>query len=174
MQKGYWISCYREIYDAEKLAAYAELAKPAIATFGFDPTLVDNQPAMQVAKYLSGDHHARQRPSNVAPDKPELRRFVMRRTAFSTLSALCVLFDDLGDTTTILREEERQLRLGFERFRNYYRIPTDVPITDVDGIAKRVLADDPRAVGVDGWIRTQLGFLLNKREMLNRVRNDDV
>ena len=30
MQKGYWISCYREIYDAEKLAAYAELAKPAI------------------------------------------------------------------------------------------------------------------------------------------------
>jgi uncharacterized protein (DUF1330 family) len=30
MQKGYWVSCYREIYDAEKLAAYAALAKPAI------------------------------------------------------------------------------------------------------------------------------------------------
>ena len=23
MQKGYWVSCYREIYDADKLAAYA-------------------------------------------------------------------------------------------------------------------------------------------------------
>jgi uncharacterized protein (DUF1330 family) len=34
MQKGYWISCYREIYDAEKLAAYAELAKPAIESQG--------------------------------------------------------------------------------------------------------------------------------------------
>ena len=30
MQKGYWISCYREIYDTEKLAAYAKLAKPAV------------------------------------------------------------------------------------------------------------------------------------------------
>ncbi|MDB2425261.1 DUF1330 domain-containing protein [Litoricolaceae bacterium] len=30
MQKGYWVSCYREIYDADKLAAYAALAKPAV------------------------------------------------------------------------------------------------------------------------------------------------
>ena len=30
MQKGYWISCYREIYDTAKLAAYAELARPAV------------------------------------------------------------------------------------------------------------------------------------------------
>jgi len=34
MQKGYWISCYREIYDVEKLTAYAELAKPAIESQG--------------------------------------------------------------------------------------------------------------------------------------------
>jgi uncharacterized protein (DUF1330 family) len=34
MQKGYWVSCYREIYDADKLAAYAELAKPAIESQG--------------------------------------------------------------------------------------------------------------------------------------------
>ena len=30
MQKGYWVSCYREIYDADKLAAYPALAKPAV------------------------------------------------------------------------------------------------------------------------------------------------
>ncbi len=23
MQKGYWVSCYREIFDADKLAGYA-------------------------------------------------------------------------------------------------------------------------------------------------------
>ena len=34
MQKGYWISCYREIYDAAKLAAYAELARPAVESQG--------------------------------------------------------------------------------------------------------------------------------------------
>ena len=34
MQKGYWISCYRGIYDIDKLTAYAELAKPAIESQG--------------------------------------------------------------------------------------------------------------------------------------------
>lgn len=34
MQKGYWVSCYREIFHPEKLAAYAELAKPAIEAAG--------------------------------------------------------------------------------------------------------------------------------------------
>ncbi|MGB2475020.1 MAG: DUF1330 domain-containing protein, partial [Litorivicinaceae bacterium] len=34
MQKGYWISCYREIYDTAKLAAYAELARPAVESQG--------------------------------------------------------------------------------------------------------------------------------------------
>ena len=34
MQKGYWISCYREVYDNGKLAAYAELAKPAVESQG--------------------------------------------------------------------------------------------------------------------------------------------
>jgi uncharacterized protein (DUF1330 family) len=30
MAKAYWISCYRQITDAAKLAAYAKLAGPAI------------------------------------------------------------------------------------------------------------------------------------------------
>ena len=34
MQKGYWISCYLEIYDLDKLAAYAALAKPAVESQG--------------------------------------------------------------------------------------------------------------------------------------------
>lgn len=34
MQKGYWVSCYREIFDADKLAGYAALAKPAIESAG--------------------------------------------------------------------------------------------------------------------------------------------
>jgi len=34
MAKGYWISAYREIKDATKLSAYAELAAPAVLKNG--------------------------------------------------------------------------------------------------------------------------------------------
>ena len=34
MANGYWISAYREIKDATKLAAYAELAAPAVLANG--------------------------------------------------------------------------------------------------------------------------------------------
>lgn len=34
MKKGYWVSCYRKINDAEQLAAYAKLAGPAIQAGG--------------------------------------------------------------------------------------------------------------------------------------------
>lgn len=34
MGKAYWVSCYREITDAEKYASYIKLAIPAIAAGG--------------------------------------------------------------------------------------------------------------------------------------------
>ena len=34
MAKAYWVSCYREITDAAKLAAYAKLAGPALEAAG--------------------------------------------------------------------------------------------------------------------------------------------
>lgn len=34
MAKAYWISCYREVIDPAKLAAYAQLAGPAIEAGG--------------------------------------------------------------------------------------------------------------------------------------------
>jgi uncharacterized protein (DUF1330 family) len=34
MPKGYWITCYRAVKDADKLAAYAKLAPPAVEPFG--------------------------------------------------------------------------------------------------------------------------------------------
>ncbi len=34
MAKGYWLAFYRAVHDAEKLAAYAKLAGPAIAAGG--------------------------------------------------------------------------------------------------------------------------------------------
>ena len=34
MPKAYWISCYRVVKDADKLAAYAKLAGPALTAAG--------------------------------------------------------------------------------------------------------------------------------------------
>jgi uncharacterized protein (DUF1330 family) len=34
MAKAYWVSCYREIIDPNKLAAYAKLAVPALEAGG--------------------------------------------------------------------------------------------------------------------------------------------
>ncbi|HMA49354.1 MAG TPA: DUF1330 domain-containing protein [Magnetospirillaceae bacterium] len=34
MPKAYWIACYREIIDQDKLAAYAKIALPAIVAGG--------------------------------------------------------------------------------------------------------------------------------------------
>lgn len=34
MSKAYWISCYHQVLDADKLAAYAKLALPAIQAGG--------------------------------------------------------------------------------------------------------------------------------------------
>jgi uncharacterized protein (DUF1330 family) len=34
MPKGYWITCYREIKDPNKVAAYAKLAPGALAKYG--------------------------------------------------------------------------------------------------------------------------------------------
>lgn len=34
MAKAYWIVCYRKVKDADKLAAYAKLAGPAVAAAG--------------------------------------------------------------------------------------------------------------------------------------------
>ena len=34
MAKAYWVSCYRELTDAAKLAAYAKLAGPALEAAG--------------------------------------------------------------------------------------------------------------------------------------------
>ena len=34
MSKGYWVTSYRETKDAAKLAAYAQLAVPAVAAAG--------------------------------------------------------------------------------------------------------------------------------------------
>ena len=34
MPKAYWVSCYHAIHDADKLAAYAKLALPAVTAGG--------------------------------------------------------------------------------------------------------------------------------------------
>ena len=52
MPKAYWITCYREIKDPAKVAAYAKLAGPAIAAAG-GKFLVRGSPARVYEKGLN-------------------------------------------------------------------------------------------------------------------------
>ncbi len=45
MAKGYWISCYKTVKDADRLAAYAKLAGPAILAAGGKFLVRSPQPA---------------------------------------------------------------------------------------------------------------------------------
>ena len=62
MQKGYWVSCYREIYDPNKLSAYAELAKVVVESVAAAFWFVVFQSTPRVLGYwkellsLSGQH----------------------------------------------------------------------------------------------------------------------
>lgn len=143
-------------------------ARAFLNAIGFDESLVAGQVDMQVASYLRGSQNARLRPSNVAPTSPELFHFVRERMAFSSLSALSLVFPDLVNTKDILKEEQRQLHIGIQKFRDYYDIPLDVPITDEERVMTSALQSHP---AYRAYIHNQLRMFRNKREVLNRVAN---
>jgi hypothetical protein len=143
-------------------------ARAFLDAIGFYESLVDGQVDMQVASYLRGKQNARLRPTNVAPTSPELLHFVRERMAFSSLSALSLVFPELVNTDDILIEEQRQLHIGIQKFRDYYNIPLDIPITDEERVMNSALQSHP---AYKAFIHNQLRMFRNKREVLNRVSN---
>lgn len=143
-------------------------ARGFLNAIGFDETLVSGQVDMQVASYLRGNTDARLRPSGVQPTPPELLEFVRQRMAFSSLSALSLVYPGLVDTAEVLREEQRQLYIGIQKFRDYYKVGLEIPITDEERVIQRALELDP---SLRAYVHNQLRMFRNKREVLDRVAN---
>jgi hypothetical protein len=146
----------------------AVAAREFLGVLGFEPSMVANQPDMHVASYLRGSTTARQRPTNPAPASDELRHFIMKRTSFSTLSALTLVYPGLADTQQIWQEEQRQLHIGIQKFRNYYGLDLSIPITNADAV---VAVSEKNRPLTEAYVRNQLRLFRNKRSLLDRVEN---
>jgi hypothetical protein len=132
---------------------------------GFTPDLVDNQTDMQVANYLKGSEEARLRPENVEPNKAELITFIKKRMAGSSLAALSVLYPNIWDTQELLGAEQDELNAGIQRFREYYQIPADWELNDVDTIVEHCVLNIEPTIGP--YVHNQLRLFRNKQAVLD-------
>ena len=147
-------------------------ARGFLDAIGFDESLIEGQVDMQVASYLRGKPDARLRPTGVLPTSPELLHFVRQRMAFSSLSALSLVYPDLVDTAQVLKEEQRQLYIGIHKFREFYKVGLEIPINDEERVIEQALKIEGVLEGVNrGYVHNQLRMFRNKREVLDRVAN---
>jgi hypothetical protein len=137
--------------------------------FGFTPDLVDNQVDMQVANYIKGSYEARLRSDGVVENKPELITFIQKRMASSSLATLCVLYPDLWDFQEILNAEKNELQKGIERFKDYYKIPEDWELTEVEKIVKHCEVEIDKTTGA--YVHNQLRLFKNKKNILETIQN---
>ena len=142
-------------------------AKKFLEVLNFDPNLVDDQVDMQVINYLKGSDHARVRPTNVQPNKPELIEFVKKNMASSSLASLSILYPGIWDTQELLNAEQDELNSGIQRFRDYYKIPEDWEMTQVSKIVEHCELYIDMTTGA--YIHNQLRLFKNKQSVLNSI-----
>jgi hypothetical protein len=143
-------------------------ANDFLNAFGFTSDLVDNQQDMQVSNYLKGSQTARTRPEGIAPNKSELITFVKKRMAGSSLAALSVLYPNIWDTQELLSAEQDELNAGIQRFREYYQIPEDWELNDVDKIIDHCVLNIEPTTGP--YVHNQLRLFRNKQAVLDEVQ----
>lgn len=144
-------------------------ARGFLDAIGFDESLIEGQVDMQIASYLKGKTNARLRPTGVLPASPELLHFVRQRMSFSSLSALSLVHPGLADTAQVLKEEQRQLYIGIHKFREFYKIGLEIPLTDVDRIVEQAIKIKVLEGVHAPYVYNQLRMFRNKREVLDRV-----
>jgi hypothetical protein len=142
-------------------------ASEFLNTFGFTPDLVDSQVDMQVANYLKGSDHARLRPTDVQPNKPELIEFIKKNMASSSLASLSVLYPEIWDTQELLNAEQDELNAGIQRFRDYYQIPEDWEMSDTYRIVEHCQLHIHETVGP--YVHNQLRLFKNKKRVLDEI-----
>lgn len=160
-----WSETAKEPFNnTEDVAVKAE---SFLSTFGFSPSLVDNQVDMQVAKYIQGDTQARLRPEGVQANKPELVNFVKKNMAGSSLAALSLLYPGIWDTQELLNAEQEELNAGVSRFRDYYEIPPDWQLDDVGRIVDHCVLNTHSTIGP--FVHNQLRLFSNKQAVLDQT-----
>jgi hypothetical protein len=141
-----------------------------LETFGFSYDLIDNQVDMQVTNYLTGSNTARLRPEGVQPNKEELIRFIQKRMASSSLAFIHSLYPELTQLEGIVVREKEELDAGILRFKEFYQIPLDWPITDSERIVEHCVLNFHSTIGT--YVHNQLRLFRNKKLVLDGLSDD--
>lgn len=142
-------------------------AQQFLNQIGFTADLVDNQVDMQVANYLKGSTSARLRPEGVQPNKPELIGFIQKKMASSSLALIHHLYPELTELENVLSAEQDQLEAGIQRFRDFYQIPNDWPLSDTQRIIEHCTLYFNPTIGP--YVHNQLRLFANKQQVLDKV-----
>ena len=143
-------------------------AKTFLNAFNFNSSLVDNQTDMQVVNYIKGSVNARQRPSEVVKNKPELINFIKKNMASSSLSELCVQYPEMWNLEQIVRTETIVLNEGIERFNEFYNIPSEWTFdTPEKYIEHCELYFNPT---IGPYVHNQIRLFVNKQRVLNNIK----
>jgi hypothetical protein len=162
-----WSEVTKEPFNSTEDVAVK--AKQFLENFGFSYDLIDNQVDMQVANYLKGISTARFRPSGIQPNKEELVRFVQKRMASSSLAFIYSLYPELTQLEGIVVSEKEELDAGILRFKEYYQIPADWPITDNERIIEHCELYFNSTIGP--YVHNQLRLFRNKKYILDKIFN---
>lgn len=160
-----WSEATKEPFNSTQDIAVK--ANQFLDTFGFTPELVDDQSDMQVINYILGSETARLRPTTVQPNKPELVTFVKKNMASSSLSSLCELYPGLWDINQILDAEQAELDAGIQRFKDYYKIPEDWDVAEIDRIVEQCEVYFDPSIGP--YVHNQLRLFVNKQRVLDEI-----
>jgi len=146
--------------------------KQFLETFGFSYDFIDDQADMQVANYLKGSNSARLRPEGIQPNKPELVRFVQKKMASSSLAFIHYLYPELTQLEGVAVREKEELDAGILRFREFYQVPLEWPITDVERIVEHCELYFNPTIGA--YVHNQLRLFRNKEYILNQILEESL
>lgn len=91
-------------------------AKAFLNAIRFDSSLVADQADMQVAEYLKGNTNARQRPTGVVDNSPELLNFIKRKIAHMSLASLLSCYPEYEDIDSVIERDIESVNEEFNRW----------------------------------------------------------
>lgn len=133
--------------------------------------LLKSLPNMQVFNYLQGDTSARVRPTPTVELTDNLASILFSRVAYSSVALMLSHNPQCGNFAEVLAREIEELDKGFVAFRNYYNVPESCQFgVDDDLIVEYAKAAQPAE---EAYVKNQLRFFTNKKEILNRLENNE-
>lgn len=162
-----WSVLAEEPFNSEDDAAVSANAyMKALHFTDSEIALIQELPPMQVSNFISGSTEARVRPNNIPSLSDDLAEILFKRMASSSLSFIVSRNPDIWDYDEIHQRELHELEEGIARFRDYYKIPEYVELTETERVLDFAGIEAPKQLA---YVHNQLRHFENKKRVLNAV-----